>query len=426
MANPDQEEVCDGFDNDCDGEVDGTYAVDASTWYADVDRDGHGQESAFVIACAQPDGYVAQFGDCNDDEASVNPDAQETCSGMDDDCDGLVDDADPSMSGTAAWYLDRDGDDFGDSAQSVQVCERPSEDYVRDPDDCDDTNPLIYPGADEYCDGLDNDCDGLIDDEDDEQPLEPATWTIDGDGDGYGSSASDALILHQCSQPEGYALAAIDCDDSNAAIHPLASEVCDGIDDDCDGVVDDGVQNTYLSRCGWRRVWFAHCNGFVMRNRTLGYVSNAQDCDDLNASNSGADELCTDGDADMDGIDDLIDNNCDGFVDDDSAVDAPVWYADADEDGFGDGTRPQSSCTQPFGYVDNPDDCDDQRSNVNPAAQEDCATLYDDDCNSSTNDSGAIGCQLFYEDLDGDFYGTINSDCLCEPGGLWRHHRWGL
>ena len=126
-------------------------------------------------------------------------------------------------------------------------------------------------------------------------------------------------------------------------------------------------------------------------------MSNAQDCDDLNASNHpGADELCTDGDSDLDGIDDAIDNNCDGFIDDDSAVDAPVWYADADEDGFGDGTRPLSACTQPFGYVDNADDCDDQRANVNPAAQEDCATLYDDDCGSGGNDGepSAVGFSM--------------------------------
>lgn len=56
LVNPEQDEVCDGFDNDCDGEVDGTYATDAIPWYADIDGNGHGQESAFVIACAQPVG----------------------------------------------------------------------------------------------------------------------------------------------------------------------------------------------------------------------------------------------------------------------------------------------------------------------------------------------------------------------------------
>src|SRR5262245_12648453 len=65
-VNPDAEEICDGIDNDCDGSTDGEDATGATTWYEDKDGDGFGISGVTVIACEQPRGYAADFGDCND------------------------------------------------------------------------------------------------------------------------------------------------------------------------------------------------------------------------------------------------------------------------------------------------------------------------------------------------------------------------
>ncbi len=86
---PHAEEVCDGHDNDCDGEVDGQSAVDAQTWYPDVDGDGYGEDESAQTACDQPSGYVAEGGDCDDSDAEVNPGAEEIPGDeIDQDCDG--------------------------------------------------------------------------------------------------------------------------------------------------------------------------------------------------------------------------------------------------------------------------------------------------------------------------------------------------
>ena len=86
--NPDATEVCDGFDDDCDGTVDEPDAADASTWYADADGDGFGDLETPQIACDQPLDYVVDAADCDDSDDTENPDADEVCDGFDDDCDG--------------------------------------------------------------------------------------------------------------------------------------------------------------------------------------------------------------------------------------------------------------------------------------------------------------------------------------------------
>jgi hypothetical protein len=134
-----------------------------TTWYIDKDDDGFGEEFVDEQACTQPDGYVADSTDCNDDDAAVNPDAQELCSdGIDNDCDGGADGADVDLT-TQPWYLDLDGDTYGDPATEV-ITGCPDEDYIDDSTDCDDTNPLINPNAIETCDGVDNNCSGSVDD----------------------------------------------------------------------------------------------------------------------------------------------------------------------------------------------------------------------------------------------------------------------
>ena len=143
--------------------------------------------------------------------------------------------------------------------------------------------------------------------------------------------------------------------------------------------------------------------GVLACEASSGLVDNADDCDDGLASvHPTALEVCIDGDADLDGLDDAIDNNCDGQVDDSSATDALLWHRDLDGDGFGDSNHSVLACEQPAQFVSDNTDCDDLRANVNPGVQEDCATGYDDDCSGTNNDSNALSCSVFYEDGDGD------------------------
>ncbi|MFZ5475315.1 MAG: putative metal-binding motif-containing protein [Myxococcota bacterium] len=97
--------------------------------------------------------------------------------------------------------------------------------------DCDDEDPRVNPGATEVCDGVDDDCDGTVD--------EGVTVTsfADADGDGFGDPSSS---VEACEVPAGYVPAASDCDDADAGVYPGAPERCDGRDEDCDGVVDEG------------------------------------------------------------------------------------------------------------------------------------------------------------------------------------------
>lgn len=138
----------------------GTTKADCTliTFYADADNDGYGNPSVSVQACTAPTGYVANNTDCDDTNAAVNPGAAEVCNNLDDNCNGEVDEGLP----TETYYVDADGDGFGDPAVSVVACSAP-EGYVLDNTDCDDADDTVYPGATEILDGKDNNCDGQID-----------------------------------------------------------------------------------------------------------------------------------------------------------------------------------------------------------------------------------------------------------------------
>ena len=134
---------------------------------------------------------------------------------------------------THVYYADTDGDGFGDVNHRTVTCDAQAS-AVTDATDCDDTNAAANPAAAEVCDtaGVDEDCDGLVNDRD--ATLDPTgrqTFYADADGDGYGDAS---LPTTACAAPAGAVTDATDCDDTNAAVHPDATEVCDGLDTDCD------------------------------------------------------------------------------------------------------------------------------------------------------------------------------------------------
>ncbi len=260
-------------------------------------------------------------------------------------------------------------------------------------EDCDDTDPDIHPGADERCNGVDDDCDGEIDEE---GAVGSDTFYADVDGDGYGDEFNTIEI---CDLPSGYVSAPYDCDDSRADVNPTADELCDGVDNDCDGDIDEDASDA--------PTWYADEDedGYGDDDEALeacdqpdGYVDNDLDCDDDDAMRSpDVDEIC-----------DGSDNNCDGHIDEDSAIDASTWYADGDGDGFGNPAVTATACDPPDEHVDNGEDCRDNDANIHPLADELCDTV-DNDCDGETDEDGAIDAPTWYADSDGDGFGGASS-----------------
>ena len=201
-----------------------------NTYYQDNDGDGYGSliNAEFCLSTA-PVGYSNRTGDCNDNNAAGYPGATEVCDGIDNNCDGQIDEDFPLVT----YYFDVDGDGYGSPNNPIQArCFQPIN-TVTNNLDCDDQNASVHPGAPELCDGIDNDCDGQIDED---FPL--ITFYFDVDGDGYGNPNSP--IQARCIVPAGTVSNNLDCDDNNDAVHPGATELCDGIDNNCDGNVDEG------------------------------------------------------------------------------------------------------------------------------------------------------------------------------------------
>jgi hypothetical protein len=400
-SHPDAQEVCDGIDNDCDGFVDADDPglVDGAHGYADVDGDGFGDAAGSLTSCELPSGYVDNADDCDDADAEVHPDATELCNGVDDDCDALVDEDDEDLADASVWYVDVDGDGYGDPDVQLEACDAPTG-AVADATDCDDGAASINPGATEVCNGVDDDCDALIDDDDDSL-VGAWTWYADGDGDGYGDPSASSTA-EGCEAPDGMVADATDCDDGAASINPGATEVCNGVDDDCDALVDDDDDSLVGA---W--TWYADADGdsygdaasgTVSCTQPAGTVADATDCDDSDAGVSPAGgEICN-----------SIDDDCDGSIDDDdpSVTGVSDWYTDADGDGYGALGLTARACVAPSGTVTTGGDCDDGDAAINPGAAEVCNHV-DDDCDRlvDDDDSSVTGQGSWYMDLDGDGYG---------------------
>ena len=236
------------------------------------------------------DGYCSDV-DCDDNNASINPGASESCDGIDNDCDSQVDEG---VSNT--YYTDADSDSYGDPNSPFSSCISTCG-YVSNDDDCNDNNSAIQPGATEVCDGIDNNCDGQIDEG------VTNTYYADMDDDGFGNPNNS---IQACNLLPGYLLDYTDCNDSDSTAYPGGTEVCDGVDNNCDGQIDEGVTNTYYADTDG--------DGFGDLNNTTqacsppaGYLTDNTDCDDTAANiYIGAD--CDDGDPNT--SNDQYNNNC--------------------------------------------------------------------------------------------------------------------
>lgn len=255
-----EDKVYDGIDSDCDERED-----------FDFDGDGWISESF----CSGTDC------DCNDFNSMINPGGIETCSTADDDnCDDSSNDE--GATGCTNLWADADGDGFGDAADGTCICQAEGLYIVENDSDCDDDDDYAFPGAAEsessstcmadhdedgwgdespsssgatagndcddddattnpseveWCDSVDHDCDGS----DYDGAVDGDTWYRDADGDGYGDS-SNTTTACDADPPTGYLDSLSrgeDCDDDEYSVNPGATEVCDGVDNNCSAGISD-------------------------------------------------------------------------------------------------------------------------------------------------------------------------------------------
>jgi hypothetical protein len=374
-------EICDGIDNNCNGETDEADGNDTPTWFKDTDGDGYGDAAEAVNACDAPEGHVDNALDCDDNNNTINPDGEEVCDDADNNCNDETDEE--GATDATDWYQDKDGDGHGNAGVSVSACNA-AVGYVALSDDCNDNDASAYPGATEYCDGIDNNCiDGV-----DEGDAAPQTYYADFDADGYGT---EEITSTGCGSPPNYVLVMGDCNDFNGAISPDAVEVCDEIDNNCDGEIDDGdaAPGTYFA--DFDNDGFGS-NALSITACTMppNYIDSTGDCNDFDPfSHPEAAETC-----------DGQDNNCDTVVDEGVTT---IIYQDNDSDGYGDDALSVAACGLLPGHSFNGGDCDDGNVQIHPGAYELCDGL-DNDCDGE-NDEDPINGLTFFADNDGDGYG---------------------
>jgi hypothetical protein len=160
---------------------------------------------------------------------------EEACNGKDDDCNSETDEGEPI--GCFLFYYDGDQDAFGYATDYLCLCAGAAPYSAANGDDCNDQNAAVNPGAGEICNGVDDDCDGKTDGGVDLPGC--VVYHADGDGDGWGS---DTDVQCLCGPGSPYTLTdGGDCDDGNYNVYPGATEICNGVDDDCSGTADDGI-----------------------------------------------------------------------------------------------------------------------------------------------------------------------------------------
>ncbi|PKN46165.1 MAG: hypothetical protein CVU59_06900, partial [Deltaproteobacteria bacterium HGW-Deltaproteobacteria-17] len=406
-------ELCDGLDNDCVGGIDNGVTTN---YYPDLDGDNYGDASAApVAACSPPTNHVTDHTDCDDGDDAIHPGAAERCNGLDDNCntavdedfalgvqcgstdvgecafgstvctadgsgtecsgdvppevelcDGLDNDCDNVIDNgvTTNYYPDTDDDGFGDAlAAPVPACSAPLG-HVSNNLDCDDTRDDVFPGAAELCDGLDNDCDSIVDED-----LTELAWYPDLDGDNYGDALAAPVM--NCANPGGLLLDHTDCNDADGAIHPGAAELCDGLDNDCNAIIDDGLTRPLcLKQDGV-------CAG---ARQTCGGVAGWLECDDAaylawNAAFESVEATC-----------DGLNNDCDAQTDEGVKTN---YYPDLDGDNYGDASAaPVAACSPPANHVTDHTDCNDVDGAIHPGAPDLCDGV-DNDCNPATADGSA-------------------------------------
>ncbi len=243
---------------------------------------------------------------------------------------------------------------------------------------------------------------------------------VDEDGDGWGGEELPDRVCPG-DMAEGQVLQGQDCADSDPEVNPEAEELCDAVDNNCSGEIDEGLDDN--------RVWYTDNDGdgfgtpfpamLACSKPGPEWVGNIDDCDDTDpeVSPNGI-EICNDG----------IDDDCNGFADDSDpniAEEALLpWYADLDADGYGDPLDVEFHCRQPAGRVDNADDCNDNAVEINPTNPEICNEM-DDDCDGLIDDEDPVvdpaSKSEFYGDADNDGFGDINNivlACAVHPGAV--------
>ena len=383
------EGIVDGVDQNCDG---------FELCFVDQDGDGQGGDDegySSDLTCTAV-GFANSATDCDDDDVTVYTGAAEICDGIDNSCDGSL----------GSLEIDTDGDGY--VACTIDVNGWEGDPLVVGGDDCVEGDDTSYPGGTEVVDGVDNDCDGallseeadldgdgfisgIIDangwsgqntvqegDCDDNNAMQypgaamnddPTACLLDADGDGYADPTLNNGI-------------GSDCDDGNENTYPSAPEICDGVVNDCSGLIlsldetdddmDDFVECTI------------HSSGWVGDPLILG----GDDCDDAN-----------------------IDINPNS-----------TWYEDLDEDGVGTNADVVQACTPPsVAYALEVGDCDDQDENVYPYAPE-TNDGVDNNCDGVESNTGYEVCvgvpqgEHYY--LGCDLPETwIDADTVCQTLG---------
>jgi len=296
------------------------------------------------------------------------------------------------------WYRDADGDDYGDPTNSVTSGDQlPG--FVINNKDCDDTNVQIAPGKPEKVDAIDNNCNGKID-----EGFNARTWYRDHDRDGWGNPKVTQISERQ---PLEFVATNLDCDDNDNQINPEAQEIRDGIDNNCDGLVDETGLLFYPDIDG---DGFGRKLGVIgAKVQPEGYTDNRDDCDDEDPQvNPNAEEVL-----------DSVDNDCDGRVDENLVPER--FYLDQDGDTYGDPADWMEALVQPEGYADNAgDNCPDD---YNPFQKDKDGDGLGDACDDFTDSDGddiqdsEDNCPLTWnpEQQDSDDNG-IGDQCQEEEG----------